>query len=228
MFICRIGEIFITKKLRLFGIILLCGVTFSFLAVKGVIVFDHSAIRRGEGVYWKAVLYMPCSGEYTEGKTIAKTGDGWKINEVEEDDTHTFIVLRSFLDQYLLVREDYEIPVSGNITTAFWGDEAIYDREFCELVEDILRYAKSDFQYETEGLFQRTDEQEMETLYVGYEGCPIGTEYMGYMGKIHGTWYITTRIDSEQRGEDGAPKPYQVWCYTIPEKYIELLEVFFR
>lgn len=58
---------------------------FAYLVTHGYIVFDHSGVRRGEGVYWNDVLYIPSSGEYTEGKTIAKTSDGWQINEVKED-----------------------------------------------------------------------------------------------------------------------------------------------
>lgn len=73
----------------------------------GVIVFDHSGERRGEGsLYWNGCVYVPASGDYDEGRTIAKTTDGWQINEVEGDPEHIYVVLRSFLDDYLLVRED--------------------------------------------------------------------------------------------------------------------------
>ena len=42
--------------------------------VNGGIVLDHSGERRGEqALYWNDTLYVPCSGEYSEGKTIAKT-----------------------------------------------------------------------------------------------------------------------------------------------------------
>ena len=43
-----------------------------YLIVNGIIVFDYSAVRRGEGVEWNGVFYEGCSAEYTEGKTIAK------------------------------------------------------------------------------------------------------------------------------------------------------------
>ena len=109
----------------LIGIVVAMAMLLAFLFANGIIVFDHSGVRRGEGVYWNNALYVPASGEYSEGKTIAKTNDGWQINEVEEDDTHTFIVMRSFLDQSLLVREDYEIPRSGEITTLFWNGKDI-------------------------------------------------------------------------------------------------------
>ena len=106
------------KKATLLRLIALAFTMLLLLMAGGVIVPDHSAQRRGEGVYWRDTLYVPAYGEYSEGRTIAKTEDGWHINAVKEDPGRTFIVLRSFLDQYLLVREDYEIPDSGRITAA--------------------------------------------------------------------------------------------------------------
>ena len=91
------------KKTRSIVVILVLVILFiTLLIYNGIIVFDYSAERRGMGVYWKDTLYVPCSGEYTEGRTIARTNDGFMINEVKEDKTHTFIVMRSFLDQYFL------------------------------------------------------------------------------------------------------------------------------
>ena len=193
--------------------------------VNGGIVLDHSGERRGEqALYWNDTLYVPCSGEYSEGKTIAKTTDGWQINEVIEDDTHTFIVLRSFLDQYLLVKEDYKIPTSGAMTIAVWNGKNIYDENFHVTLSKILEQATTDFEYETDGIFQLTDNQKMYSLYVGYEGCPVATTPIGYMGQVNGTWCITTQISDDRYNADGSPKPYKVSCYSIPQEYIEVLE----
>ena len=87
-----------------------------FLFASGILVFDHSAQRGFENsVTWKGHTYVEYSySGYHEGKTVAKTTDGFRINEIKEDPTHTFIVLRSFLDQWLLVREDYTIPTDGS------------------------------------------------------------------------------------------------------------------
>lgn len=79
---------------------------FFWLVSSGAIVFDHSGERRGEVLYWNGYVYVPTGGDYDEGRTIAKTTDGWQINEVEGDPEHIYVVLRSFLDNYLLVRED--------------------------------------------------------------------------------------------------------------------------
>ena len=203
------------KKAKTFiALVLGLILVFGFLLAKGYIVFDHSGVRRGEGVYWNDVLYVPASGEYGEGKTIAKTNDGWQINEVEEDDTHTFIVLRSFLDQSLLVREDYEVPSSGEITTLYWNRKYIADEEFKRTVTEILAEAEADFEYVTDGIFQLKDNQHMRLLCAGYDGCPIATEYLGYMGTVDGTWYLTVG----QPVSEGT-----ITCYAIPEMYTDIL-----
>lgn len=75
-------------KILKLGAILVAIILFAALLInKGVIVFDHSGERMGGGVYWNNARYVPCPGEYTEGKTIARTKDGFMINQVEEDTT---------------------------------------------------------------------------------------------------------------------------------------------
>lgn len=185
--------------------------------LKGWIVTDHSAQRRGEGVFWNGVLYVPASGEYTEERTIAKTEDGWNIVAVEEDPSHTFVVLRSFLDNYLLVREDYEIPTSGAVTAVSWNGKKIEDAAFCAAVAAIVEGKQSDFSFETAAISHLREDQHMRLLYLAYEGCPIGTEFAGWMGKVNGVWCITTQVSSESD---------TVWCYQIPEEYVSVLERF--
>lgn len=62
-----------------------------------------------ETLYWRGDVYVSAYsyGTYHEGATIARTRDGWEINEVVGDKQHNYVVIRSFLDQYLLVRENY-------------------------------------------------------------------------------------------------------------------------
>ena len=219
------------KKKTLFAVLIIFAITVAVLLLlfaNGIIAFDHSAQRRGEGVYWKGSLYIPCSGEYSEGKTIAKTEDGWHINEVKEDPSHTFIVLRSFLDQSLLVKEDYQIPTEGSVTSVVWGKQKITDEEFLKTISELNSQATSDYSYETEGIFQSTEGQQMRYLYVAFDNCPVATQNLGYMGTIGGVWYITTEILSDQYNEDGSPKAYTVWCYTIPNEYIPTLEKYLK
>ncbi len=188
------------------------------------VVLDHSAEFSGGTLIYRGESYVSCSGRYSEGKTIAKTGTGdWRVNEVDEDDSHTFVVVRSFLDQELYVRADYLIPKSGKISIAHWGTKSITDAEFCSALEDILSNAKTDYEYMTDAIFTRSDSQIMRDIYVGYGECPIATEYIGYLGTVNGKWYITTEISHDSYNPDGSPKQYKVSCYTIPDQYAEIL-----
>ena len=65
----------------------------------GVFIFERTADVSLNRVIWNGKEYSPVSGEYTEGRTIAKGEGDWVVNAVKEDSAHTFIVARSFLDQ---------------------------------------------------------------------------------------------------------------------------------
>lgn len=192
---------------------------FYWLLFDGAIVFDHSGIRYADSFQWRGNHYVLASGRYHEGKTIAKTDAGDQINEVEGDKSHTFLVLRDFLDDDLYVREDYEIPTSGEITKVYWA-HAVQDESFCDVLTQILSNAKTDLQYETDAPYSHENGREMDQLYVGYDYCPIATENLGYLGKINGAWYITTDIEEKEDGQ------YLVSCYQIPSKYVSLLQSF--
>lgn len=192
-----------------------------------VFVFDHSAIVHMEGMTWKGQDYSRVGGEYTEGRTIAKSKNGWNINEVKEDPSHTFVVARSFLDQYLYVSDDYTVPTSGEITKICWDGEYIKDKDFIEALTEIDITKTTSFDYETEAVFILNDSQSMKQLYFAYENCPVATVKKGWLGKINGKWVITTYISTDQNNEDGSPKPYMVGCHSIPDKYWKILEKYF-
>lgn len=219
------------KKLKT-GIII-CSILLAavlWICFKGVIVFDYSAEQRGDYLYWDGAVYTYSSGAYREGKTIAKTRDKAQVNQVEEDPSHTFVVLRSFLDQSLYVREDYPVPDSGEVTAVCWGGERITDPEFCRMVSDIAvnAYTGDSFEYETDGIYTLTDTQEMKELYFAYEDCPVATEFMGYMGIVDDKWVITTYISDGQYSQSGSPRPYKVMLSIIPGKYMDELTPYFE
>ncbi len=206
------------KKLyALLGMVAIIGAVLVAMVINGVIVLDRSGERLFEnGLRWKANDYTQISGKYSEGKTIAKTKDGLDINEVEEDDSHTFLVVRSFLDQWLVVRDDYNIPKSGEITKAYWSYQFIEDEKFLNALEEIIAKVKPDFEYKLQGreIFEHTDVLNMKELYIAYESCPVPTIYLGYMGTIDGRFYITTG-----KGYDD-----MVYCYTVPDEYAAVFE----
>ncbi len=179
-------------------------------------------------VIWNEKEYSPVSGDYTEGRTIAKGKEfDWVINAAKEDPSHTFIVVRSFLDQYLMVADDYTIPTSGTLTAVSWNGNYITDASFLEAMSKIATEKSTSFTYETEAIFSLTEDQHMRSLYFAYEDCPIATNFKGYMGKVNGEWVITTFISQDTRNEDGSPKPHEISCYRIPEEYWGILEKYF-
>lgn len=201
---------------------------FGMLWYSGVFVSDRSAIVHVEGMKWNGKDYSRIGGEYTEGRTIAKSDNGWKINEIKEDPSHTFVVVRSFLDQYLYVADDYEIQTNGNITKVCWDGEYIDNKEFISALTEIDSIKTTSFDYEIEEpIFVVNDNKKMKPLRFAYEGCPVATVHKGYLGKINGKWVITTYISSNQYNDDGSYKPYAVGCYLIPDKYSNILKKYF-
>lgn len=143
------------------GIILLIILTVSIvLIINGVIVTDYSARIVGESVEWNNKTYHLCAGSHSEGKIIAIAPDTegrkiteWsftQVNEVEEDPSHTFIVLRSFLDQRLYVADDYTIPKEGDITCVYLKYDRFDNAELCGIISEILASQNETFEYETE------------------------------------------------------------------------------
>lgn len=219
------------KRIRL-AIFLLC---FSLIAVafllklweSGAFIFVRSAKIGSEFVIWNDKDYSYINGIYSEGRTIAKGNNDWKINAVKEDPTHTFVVVRSFLDQYLVVSDDYTVPQSGELTTVCWNGKYISDEEFLDAVAKIEAEKSTSFTYETEAIFQLTDNQHLRELYFAYENCPVATNFKGYMGKVNGKWVMTSYISQDTREPDGSPKPYEVGCYIIPDEYVEIISNYF-
>lgn len=206
-------------------ILLFIAVIIARLWQAGIIVFDYAEFVAREYVRWNGREYSLIGGEYSEGKTVARDKNDFsmKIKEVNEDPSHTFIVVRSFLDQSLLVADDYEVPTSGELTTVCWDEKYIKDSQFLEAVSRIYSERKALFSYATDGIWIEDENHKMEALYFAYDGCPVTTNFIGYMGKVYGKWAITTYISNDTRNPDGSPKEYRVDCYEIPEEYGEIL-----
>lgn len=77
--------------------------------LSNLLVRDHSARWVNQGSFsWQGRIYTMTSGDYREGRTIAKTEDGaFDINEVEGDPEHNYLVARAGTDQALYVWEEY-------------------------------------------------------------------------------------------------------------------------
>ena len=213
---------FILSLLLIFLLVMIVFILWKIICIPSVEVTSNHVV-------WDEKEYYPAYGVYTEGKTIAKGKEAdWKINSVKEDPSHTFIVARSFLDQYLLVSSDYVIPTEGRVTIIAWNGKYITDEMFINTMTNIEKEKTTTFTYETDGIFQLTDFQQMRELYFAYEDCPVATEFKGYMGKVNGEWVITIYISNDTVNPDGSPKKYTVNCYKIPKEYGDILSQYFN
>ncbi len=129
---------------------------------------------------------------------------------------HYIVVLIDIIDQQLVVREDYDIPSSGKITKAYWSYLFIEDEVFLAALEEMISKVVPDFEYDLNGreIYEYTDTQHMRELYIAYEGCPVPTFYLGYMGVIEGKFYLTTGMGYNDT----------VYCYTVPTEYAQVFE----
>ena len=124
----------------------------------GAFISDRSAIINSDHVTWGGKEYSSIGGNYTEGRTIAKgQNSDWVIRMVEQDPSHTFIVVRSFLDQYLMVSDDYAVPTTGKLTTVSWNGTYITDEKFLDALTKIEAEKTTTFTYETDGIYLHTD-----------------------------------------------------------------------
>ncbi len=207
------------KKLIIPFFLLICFLIFIIyiLWYNGFFISKISAKIEADYLEFNGQYYVTTNGEsYTEGRTIAKA-DNWSIEEIKEDNSHTFVVARSFLDQHLYVLKDYTIPTSGEITKVYWNNKEITDKSLFETVQKIIQEKEVNYTFETEGIFQLTDKQKLRTLYLAYENCPIANVYIGYLGVVEGKWVIT--MNNNIKG--------QIPCYEIPQTYIQNLEKYF-
>lgn len=180
----------------------------------------------GDYLYWNDSYYISCSGQYSEGKTLSMTNDGWEINEVKEDETHTFVVIRSFLDQYLMVKENYEVPTSGNISIVAWNQHQISDIALCNAISEILEQISIGAYEKIEDVSHLQDDYLRHPIYIAFEDCPVATNFMGYLWPIDGDWYFITKDSANSTGTEHDNQIPKLSGYLIPIKYGNFLETY--
>lgn len=167
---------------------------------------DRTAEFKGRYLYWNNAIYEEKAGAYSEGNTIAMTTDNkWSVNEVKGDDLHTFVVVRSFLDQYLYVKKDYKIPQNGKVSSAYIHT---YNR-----FENIIDSSGETFTFNTDNIYAHA-----ETIDLGYDGCPVGTHFVGLIGVVKNKWVYISTLPTDIYNTDGSRKAYNVTCKIINDE----------
>jgi hypothetical protein len=181
---------------------------------------NHSAIEnsaefKGQYLYWNNCVYKEASGDYKEGNTIAKTKDGkWSINEVNGDTLHSYVVARSFFDQYLYVREDYEVPKRGEITSIYINNyNKVNNKDLINAIEKIRNNSEETFNFETDNIYQYCKE-----ISFCFDNCPVGTYPAELIGIVNDKWVYIEEEPTDLFNKDGSGKRYIIKCNIIRDK----------
>lgn len=221
------------KKGKIIPVLIIAVVLISpilLLIHNGVIVLDHSAKRTGEQGHefiWKDVRYVACNVDYHEGKTIAKTEDGFSINEVKEDKTHTFLVLRSYIDQWVCVREDYVIPESGKLNAVFIDGTQFMVERLTQAIDHILANFTPEYKYETDNYWSISEDRILKEITFCFDDCPVGySRDLTLLGSIDGKWVFAKLSDWREDTSAEAPIGviYTFDVYTVPNECIDVIE----
>lgn len=194
---------------------------------RSLFIFDQSAEGTLSDIYWKGNHYVQVSGfAHDKTKAAAQTKDGFTVSVVKGDRDRNYIILRSFLDQWYLVRDDYEPPTEGEITFAAINNRIIErgkltgkNVDLYNAVTDILASAKADLVLEmSEGEYSDLTSR---SLHVGYDDFPVAPIYCGSFVKIDGVLYFTTDCSHNE-------ETVTLTLYTVPEKYTDIINRFFN
>ena len=186
----------------------------------GFFISDRSVVVGLESLEWQGRTYSPVYGKYDVGRRIAKTTNGLDVYEIKGDPEHNFLLVSSFVDSNLYVCDDYEIPNYGTVTRVNWNYKDITDKELLQVVGTILaeNHVQGSYKSSYGGLFVENEVQNLETLYVAHENCPVATVNKGFMGKLNGKWIVTVEV---------SPDRSECKYYNIPDRYVGILERYF-
>lgn len=205
-------------KRVLWRVLLAAVVLFVLVRVGGCILRWTTAHFEGTKLVVGGVTYIHKEFDYTDtGRTIAYV-DGWTVSTIKEDPSRTFLRVHSFLDGYGYMREDYEIPTEGEITVVYLNDRYRYTfRSLCNMITDLRANLPAEsFTIRTDAVYRYA-----ESVSVGYEGCPIATKFVGYLGNINGKWIFIPPTEIHYENDGYVEREFV--CYVIPERYHDIL-----
>ncbi|MEL7570798.1 MAG: hypothetical protein AAGU14_09600 [Eubacteriaceae bacterium] len=188
---------------------------FIFLAIIAIaalsLIVNHFVRHTGEFIdgkfFWRGSYYHKIdldSYEFKGFDKIEKTKNlDFNISAIEGDNEYIFLLLWDLTSNYLYVKEDYEIPTSGKVTSVYVAPiHKFEDKKFCEAIDDLLyggfiNDKRKKFIIKTDVMYQLAKE-----ITLSFNDCPVGSEFVGYIGIINNKWvYILSKdIETDQNG----------------------------
>lgn len=208
-----------TKK-KLFILVSIIALVFSYMLIRYFSIDRSGEFIDVDEIKFKGEEYKSMKFAFTGiGKTIGKADD-WKINEIKEDKEHNFLEVRSFLDNFYVVKKSYNIPTQGSINVVYIDKHRYTNNENLKnTIQFLLNTEISDgFEIKTDNIYYYA-----ESIYIGYENCPVGTEYIGMIGYINDE-LVYIKPTERLHASDGSFAKQTYYCYIIPGQYKTILD----
>lgn len=209
--------------------------TVNYLKYEGIILpKDKSALHShnhyNPTITWKEKIYKLCDEsfnydvKYPRGKAVTQCSEcGDVLYEVNGDINHDFLVNTSFNERPdLYVSEDYVIPTEGKLTAVYVNGRKITNEKLLDAIEEMYSDDSDFFLYDVKENFYHDDSIFAKKINLAYEGCPVGSDYKGYIGIVDGKWcyfhdYPGFRVNQKET----------IPCFEINEKLIPVIKKYF-
>ena len=196
-------------------------------------VSDDFTYKSGPGeLFWNDTRYVEIAGVETgpTKRVLARKPNQTAVIELTEDPSLTFLMVRHAGDTHYVVREDYVVPTEGEITAFLWGARYVTDETACNAMQEMRESldTMSTFYHETDNLYAlEGDAQTLKRVYLAYEGCPVTTDFVGFVGKVDGKFVYAEKPQQSVHTYQSDP-PVTVKCYEIPQPLATTIASYLR
>ena len=212
------GGEWVTEKrlqwiLRIALLVLLCA-TLGVRLVRCAIL-DRSAVLDGT-LRWQGRTYRASAGHYCEDTQLAVATDAngakWAVNSVEGDpDGEQFVVVRSFLDQYLYQNEAYSVPANGTVTAVYIDYERTDDAVLLQTLQQVMTAERA-----ADPIVCILQDVRSRSVSFCYEDCAVAPKTSGWIVGVDGTLAVA-QFDRDSKVLDEPSGKRELICSPIPE-----------
>ena len=165
----------------------------------------------GESLVVDGIRYRETFFVYEETSERIASVNGWDIMTVKGDSSRVFLVAGSFLDSRLFVRDDYSVPADGTITSVYFQNTRHTDPAICTLIASLTKELPG------ESFTVRADYLRVKDVRVSFDGCPVGTCFVGAVGIVNG-YFVYVADSAPVYGTDGQRAERDFLCYVLTDE----------
>jgi hypothetical protein len=210
---------------KYFIIVMMLIIIIGIVSYRGYLLMIQQTVIEDGDVFAGTVRIADEKYVYTAFESIGRTKkiaeiDNWDIYEISEDSEHIFLKMKSLTGEEYIVREDYQIPTAGKVSCAYIDGERVDDENILEALTDILsqRDDAGTLYYISDN---KQEKDKWKQVVVGYEDCPVGTDYSIYgISKVDSKWVVVFR---DEVGKLEGNK-FRAIYHEVDEKYNEVFE----